>query len=53
MRTKLSVVNKKARFEYEFIETFTAGIQLIGSEVKTVKRNKFYLSIFAEKLQAS
>ncbi len=44
MKTKLSVINKKAKFEYEFIETFTAGIQLIGSEVKTVKKSKFSIN---------
>ena len=44
MKTKLSVINKKAKFEYEFIETLTAGIQLIGSEVKTVKKSKFSIN---------
>jgi len=44
MKTRLSVINKKAKFEYEFIETLTAGIQLIGSEVKTVKKIKFSIN---------
>ena len=44
MKTRLSVINKKAKFEYEFIETLTAGIQLIGSEVKTVKKSKFSIN---------
>ena len=30
-------VNKKARFEYEVLETFEAGIMLHGHEVKSVK----------------
>jgi len=29
--------NKKAYFDYEHLETFEAGIQLTGSEVKSVK----------------
>ncbi len=32
-----SIVNRKARFEYTFIDTYTAGICLIGSEVKSIK----------------
>ncbi len=32
-----SIVNRKARFEYTFIDTYTAGICLIGSEVKAIK----------------
>lgn len=38
------VRNKKASYEYEFIETLTAGIQLIGSEVKSIKANKVSIS---------
>ena len=44
MRHKLSVVNKKSKFEYEFLETLTAGIQLIGNEIKTVKQGKFSIN---------
>ena len=29
--------NRKAKYEYEFIERWTAGISLVGSEVKSVK----------------
>ena len=29
--------NKKARFDYEILETFQAGIVLIGTEVKAIK----------------
>ena len=38
------IVNRKARFEYEFIETFTAGLVLKGSEVKSVREGKANLS---------
>jgi len=29
--------NRKARFDYEIIDTFEAGIKLVGSEVKSLK----------------
>ncbi len=32
--------NKKARFDYEIIETFEAGIVLKGSEVKSIRLKK-------------
>jgi SsrA-binding protein len=32
--------NKKAKFEFEFLEKFIAGIQLVGSEVKSIKKSK-------------
>lgn len=34
------VQNKKARFEYEIMETFEAGIVLVGTEVKSVRQKK-------------
>lgn len=38
------VRNKKASYEYEFIETFTSGIKLLGSEVKSIRGNKVSIS---------
>ena len=35
-----SIVNRKARFEYTFIDTYTAGICLLGTEVKAIKDGK-------------
>ena len=32
-----SIVNRKARFEYTFIDTYIAGICLFGTEVKAIK----------------
>jgi SsrA-binding protein len=32
--------NKKARFDYEILETFEAGIVLVGSEVKSIRQKK-------------
>lgn len=31
--------NRKAKYEYEFLDKFTAGIQLFGTEIKSI-RNK-------------
>ena len=36
----LNLVNRKAKFDFEFIETFTAGIILAGTEVKAVRDAK-------------
>lgn len=40
MGEKVVVTNKKARFQYEIIETFEAGIVLQGTEVKSLRLGK-------------
>ena len=35
--------NRKARFEFEIIESFEAGIELLGLEVKAIKAHKMTL----------
>lgn len=40
MQKKINIQNKKARFEYEIIETFIAGIKLTGTEIKSVRESK-------------
>lgn len=37
MSIKIISENKKARFDYEIIDTFEAGIVLMGSEVKSLR----------------
>lgn len=37
---KLIADNRKARHNYEFIETFEAGLQLTGTEVKSLRGSK-------------
>ena len=37
---KLIADNRKARHNYEFIEMFEAGLQLIGTEVKSLRNGK-------------
>ncbi len=39
-RSKIEIRNKKASFEYEFIETLTAGIVLSGTEIKSIRAGK-------------
>jgi SsrA-binding protein len=38
------VQNKKARFEYEILETLEAGIVLAGTEVKSIRQKKVSIS---------
>ena len=40
MSSEVEIKNKKAKFEFEFIENFTAGIQLFGTEIKSIRNNK-------------
>jgi len=44
MKKTISIVNKKAKFEYEFLQTETCGIQLVGSEVKSIRGGKASIS---------
>lgn len=36
----IRIKNKKAFFDYEIIETFVAGIQLAGTEIKSIRSGK-------------
>lgn len=36
----VNIQNRKARFDYELIETFTAGIVLTGTEIKSIRQGK-------------
>ena len=40
MSSSVDIKNKKAKFEFEFIEVYTAGIQLMGTEIKSIRNNK-------------
>jgi SsrA-binding protein len=37
---ELNIRNKKARFEYHLEDVFHAGIQLSGTEIKSIRNNK-------------
>ena len=36
----INIKNKKASFDYEFIDTYTAGIVLTGTEIKSIRLGK-------------
>jgi SsrA-binding protein len=38
-----NIKNKKATFDYEIIETFSAGIALTGTEIKSIRESKVSL----------
>ncbi len=40
MANKINIVNKKASFNYELLEKYTAGIVLKGTEIKSVRLGK-------------
>jgi len=40
MQKTINILNKRARFDYEIIETYTAGIVLAGSEIKSIRLGK-------------
>lgn len=40
MQKNIAIKNKRARFEYEILDTYTAGIVLAGSEIKSIRQGK-------------
>ncbi|MGB5203743.1 SsrA-binding protein SmpB [Eudoraea sp.] len=40
MQKTINIKNKKARFEFEFLDTYIAGIVLSGSEIKSIRLGK-------------
>ena len=40
MQPKINIKNKKARFEYEILDKYIAGIQLTGTEIKSIRESK-------------
>ena len=39
-KSPVQICNKKASFEYYFIDTYTAGIVLTGTEIKSIRAGK-------------
>ena len=39
-KSRIQISNRRASFDYEFLETFTAGIQLVGTEIKSIRAGK-------------
>lgn len=40
MQKNINIKNKKARFEYEILDKYIAGIQLTGTEIKSIRESK-------------
>ena len=40
MQKVINIKNKRARFEYELIDEYTAGIILTGTEIKSIRNSK-------------
>ena len=43
MKQTINIVNKKAKFDYHFLRQENAGIQLVGSEVKSIRAGQVSL----------
>ena len=42
-KSKIQVSNRRASFDYEFLETYTAGISLVGTEIKSIRAGRVSL----------
>lgn len=40
MQKQVNILNKRARFDYEILDKFVAGIQLTGTEIKSIRQGK-------------
>jgi|26BtaG_2_1085354.scaffolds.fasta_scaffold00001_144 SsrA-binding protein len=40
LQKNIKIKNRKARFEYEILDTYTAGIVLRGTEIKAIREGK-------------
>ncbi len=40
IQKKISIKNKKAYFDYEILDKYTAGIKLLGTEIKSIRESK-------------
>ena len=42
-KSKVTATNRRASFDYEFLETFTAGLRLVGTEIKSIREGRVSL----------
>jgi SsrA-binding protein len=40
MHKKVNILNKKAKFQYEILDKYLAGIVLTGTEIKSIRAGK-------------
>jgi len=43
-KSDIQIKNRRASFDYEFLETYTAGIVLCGTEIKSIREGKASLT---------
>lgn len=43
-KANINIRNKKASYEYELLEKFVSGMQLVGTEIKSVRNGKVSLN---------
>lgn len=43
-KSRVQISNRRASFDYLFIETYTAGIVLVGTEIKSIRAGKASLT---------
>lgn len=43
-KSRVQINNKRASFDYEFLETYQAGIVLVGTEIKSIRAGKASMS---------
>ena len=39
-KSKVEIKNRRAGFDYEFLDNYTAGIVLTGTEIKSIRAGK-------------
>ncbi len=44
MQKNINIKNKRARFDFEILDTYTAGIVLAGTEIKSIRLGKASIS---------
>lgn len=44
IQKEINIKNRKASFNYEFIDTLTCGIELTGTEIKSIRQGKVSLA---------
>ncbi len=40
MANSINITNKRARFEYEILDKYIAGLKLVGTEIKSIRAGK-------------
>ena len=43
-QNQINIRNRRARFDYEILDTYTAGIALTGTEIKSIRQGKASLA---------